>query len=1347
MTQLYRGAPVSEHETPCFIPGRKGLNWFDAKDRIDPEEALLRVNTVQNFLGELASRQGQTVQATALGSVRQIQRMELPASASFMRFWSGGTNWLRGNAAPPVLEGGFSGNPIVLLPYRPALSGEPWMVAADINKMRQASATGPSIPLGLPAPSVAATAVVADILTTGISSFDSGDSTEAATWTYTAGVDRTPTTPNAAGVPTGADVVGLQGNAVAFTTVPGAAALGYSSILGRAKVMDLTVLQGGLVAATADDLVHLWVKVDRPDYLEEVRIYFICSTFDPAILPGTDPALNTDGFVKAIRGSDITPFLENVLGSVATGDLTRATEQIQEFLTDGELGIAPDTISPLGGTGLVSPSQTAGVGSLPTQASQQLAPGRDTWSEFGNIDRPLRRGEFLRFGNQPSVGWDTITGIVIVIQTAVPQSVVVTCDDWFLTGGYPLDTTEQTATAYDWRYTNYHLDTGDEGNPSPEMPENTRLEALRQRANVQPAAYGDARVRQRFYRRGGSLQTDWYYSGQNATDGAIYTDAESDTTLVASNTLQLDNDQPVTTVNSAGTTVLAQPLPVVFGPLGGRLCGIGDPYRPGHLYSSKVEKGGSWPPGNAIEVCPPSEELLAGTLVNGIGFVLSRKRGYQATANMVTGDVSVQETSCQVGVASRWAWTQTAAGVYFVSADADAAGIYLSAGQEAKLLSVKIDPIFHGTSIEFAPGEFVLPVDLSQSSALRVSVFQNVLWFHYKDTGGTTRCLLADLVTGEWYQHTFANPPQMSYAEEGGNLAPQLWFGCADGSAHLYSGTTDNGTAIACRIVQGYMDAGRPREDKLLGDLIFDANLPTGATLTCTPRLNNGALVNPPQTFTGLVGRRRYQSDPFGVVPQRCRNLSLDWQWSVSTASALYVAGVAITPQPDQVMKRATTWESYPTERYFWALTLVCDTADEEVTCVVEYTLGNAIGIAATIVLRANGRRLLQFSWPAVKADQIRIRAITDCAYWMLFKIDWLHTPEPPRISGWDSGFENLGDSYYTGLDIEVDTFGATKEIQVMVDGVLVNNPATGLTIFPIVSTGRRLLHLTFGPNRGHIYRFFCADLNVGLLYSRHWHVDAEPAEQNNWNQNFTIGNTLTDKYIKGVLLECDTFGVDKTVRIEGDNGLVALLTVNASGRLVRHFAFPQVLARVLRILPTDHNPGRLYSAQWVFDEEPLQLQRWETQLVDHGLQGEQIVFSAQVTIKCSADVTLTVLAYNNTGVLVSSTAYTIPSTGGAKQKLYVEFEAHKGVLWKYVFTPASGSTGFWLYREESSVLVLPWGTNQPIVRQPFGSDDLDKVRAMGSASGIAATPNMAPLPPIPVTAGFMTGGNDVVSQ
>jgi hypothetical protein len=57
-------------------------------------------------------------------------------------------------------------------------------------------------------------------------------------------------------------------------------------------------------------------------------------------------------------------------------------------------------------------------------------------------------------------------------------------------------------------------------------------------------------------------------------------------------------------------------------------------------------------------------------------------------------------------------------------------------------------------------------------------------------------------------------------------------------------------------------------------------------------------------------------------------------------------------------------------------------------------------------------------------------------------------------------------------------------------------------------------------------------------------------------------------------------------------------------------------------------------------------------------------------------------------------------------------------MLFKYIFTSPAP---FHLHREESSVIVQPWAGEQPLETRPFGSDDIDGVRAMRSARLIAA--------------------------
>ena len=76
--------------------------------------------------------------------------------------------------------------------------------------------------------------------------------------------------------------------------------------------------------------------------------------------------------------------------------------------------------------------------------------------------------------------------------------------------------------------------------------------------------------------------------------------------------------------------------------------------------------------------------------------------------------------------------------------------------------------------------------------------------------------------------------------------------------------------------------------------------------------------------------------------------------------------------------------------------------------------------------------------------------------------------------------------------------------------------------------------------------------------------------------------------------------------------------------------------------------------------------------------------------------------------------SYLIPATGGQKQRRFLNgFQAGKGVLIKYVLTSAQP---FWLYRDETTIVIQPWGAARSIIVQPFGNDDQDPSRPMTHA-------------------------------
>ena len=71
-------------------------------------------------------------------------------------------------------------------------------------------------------------------------------------------------------------VLGGGGNAVQMVTAVGAATTGFDSIMSIARTLDLTTFGGG-VDITDDDFIHLLFNVSAPNFLEEIKIYFVTS--------------------------------------------------------------------------------------------------------------------------------------------------------------------------------------------------------------------------------------------------------------------------------------------------------------------------------------------------------------------------------------------------------------------------------------------------------------------------------------------------------------------------------------------------------------------------------------------------------------------------------------------------------------------------------------------------------------------------------------------------------------------------------------------------------------------------------------------------------------------------------------------------------------------------------------------------------------------------------------------------------------------------------------------------------------------------------------------------------------
>ncbi|KKM07728.1 hypothetical protein LCGC14_1730990, partial [marine sediment metagenome] len=418
-----------------------------------------------------------------------------------------------------------------------------------------------------------------------------------------------------------------------------------------------------------------------------------------------------------------------------------------------------------------------------------------------------------------------------------------------------------------------------ESNPSPTMAKDSRVDTPRRKVFVRPQPFGDPAIRQRFYRRGGTLVANWYFEGVNNGDGARFADILGDAEIAASSTLDLDNDQPVTTVGLGGSTKRNAPIFSIWGPIQDMLLGCGDPNRPGHLYWSKPGEPDHWPPQNNVKVTSVSEELMAGFVYGSDTYVFSRLRLYQLYPALAgeTGTVHYQPTDCNHGLVNRRAFVVGYQGIFFASDD----GIYQTrGGAEVNLSDESIEQIFRGESRNGLP--------VVRSATIRLELHENELWFIYRGPGEGAKAhvLLYDLVFRYWRHYDFLDGPTVALSERSLLSAPNvMMLGTRGGLVQKLVGTTDNAVAVEAHLRTGALDQGAPRRDKVYGDIAIDVSR-VGGSLTVQGLIIDEATELDPVIIAPSASKDRTVIDALKAV--RARNLALDLKWTHATISVYF---------------------------------------------------------------------------------------------------------------------------------------------------------------------------------------------------------------------------------------------------------------------------------------------------------------------------------------------------------------------------------------------------------------------------------------------------------------------------
>lgn len=208
-------------------------------------------------------------------------------------------------------------------------------------------------------------------------------------------------------------------------------------------------------------------------------------------------------------------------------------------------------------------------------------------------------------------------------------------------------------------------------------------------------------------------------------------------------------------------------------------------------------------------------------------------------------------------------------------------------------------------------------------------------------------------------------------------------------------------------------------------------------------------------------------------------------------------------------------------------------------------------------------------------------------------------------------------------------------------------------------------------------------------------------------------GNPLALKQYGNVVFDIDPGGATTaspvliTCFINGATAVGSTLTVTGTGRQRFPLNLSDIFAYNISFEVTWKASATirpvLYQYDILYHLEPIDVAHWEARDTSHGLPGWQHIRDMYVALRSSADVVLT-MSYDG-GVLTQT--YRLPSTSGARLKLYVPFTANKFKTVSYSFDIVDATKSFRLYFQDSEVRVKPWltGLGYKVVKA-FGGED-----------------------------------------
>lgn len=143
-----------------------GIDLNRPVDSVKPQKFPILRNARAYQYGEIQPRGGITaIDAEVIAGqtdVHSVRRLNDETNSTWTRIVGVGARLAAGQTSFTEIDDSWSGDPLVMVPYRPDQSASSWMYVADRSRMRKVDSSGNVHPIGLAAPTVRPAVVLSD---------------------------------------------------------------------------------------------------------------------------------------------------------------------------------------------------------------------------------------------------------------------------------------------------------------------------------------------------------------------------------------------------------------------------------------------------------------------------------------------------------------------------------------------------------------------------------------------------------------------------------------------------------------------------------------------------------------------------------------------------------------------------------------------------------------------------------------------------------------------------------------------------------------------------------------------------------------------------------------------------------------------------------------------------------------------------------------------------------------------------------------------------------------------------------------------------------------------------------